>query len=257
MLKKLNLSVATIILFLLVFTSFVGAKIAPEALVGAWLFDQNNDASDASGNGHNGKADGKVKWVNGKFGMAVELDGTNAIVIDHADDLSLQTYTLLAWVNIPTAPTDWWTVVAKDGWPNRNYGIWLASGTALLHNSFTSGGAPDNNFVNAVTPINIKEWQHVAATYDMKESKVYINGKLDAKGSFSAKPNITDVPVIIGRTPTNTYKYSGAVDEVAIFSKALSEDEINKIMSEGLKNTVTAVTSQSKLAVTWGDVKKR
>ncbi len=235
MLTKLKLSTIAIFSFLFIFTSLVGAKFAPEDLVGAWLFDQNNDANDMSGNGHNGKADGKVKWVNGKFGMAIELDGTNAIIIEHANDLSLQTYTLLAWVNIPTAPTDWWTVVAKDGWPNRNYGMWLASGTALLHNSFASGGGPDNNYVDAVTPIKIKEWQHIAATYDMKESKVYINGKLDAKKSFSAKPNVTDVPVIIGRTPSNAYKYSGMVDDVAIFSKALSEDEINKIMSEGLK----------------------
>ncbi|MGQ9610590.1 MAG: LamG domain-containing protein, partial [bacterium] len=189
-------------------------------------------------------------------GMAIELDGNSAIIIDHADDLSLQTYTLLAWVNIPNPPTDWWTVVAKDGWPNRNYGMWLASGTALLHNSFTSGGAPDNNFVNAVTPIEIKKWQHVAATYDMKEGKVFINGKLDAKSPFSSKPNVTDVPVIIGRTPTNTYKYSGAVDEVAIFNKALSEDEINKIMTEGLKNTVAAVNAKSKLAITWASVKR-
>lgn len=64
------------------------------------------------------------------------------------------------------------------------------------------------------------------------------------------------MPVIIGRTPTNTYKYSGAVDEVAIFNKALSEDEINKIMTEGLKNTVTAVNAQSKLAITRGSVKR-
>lgn len=103
-----------VIITFFIFTSMASARIAAEALVGAWLFDNNNDASDSSGNNHNGKADGKVKWVNGKFGMAIELDGNSAIIIGHTDDLSLQSYALLAWVDIPNSPTDWWTVVAKD-----------------------------------------------------------------------------------------------------------------------------------------------
>jgi len=257
MLKKSLLLYLNIAFLSLIFTFFAGAKIDKANVIGVWLFDKDNDASDASGKGHNGKADGNVKWVKGKFGSAIDIDGNSAMVFEHKNDLSLQSFTLVAWVNIPKAPTDWWTVVAKDGWPNRNYGIWLASGTALAHSSFTSGAGPANNAVNAKTPVKVGEWQHLAATYDLKVSKVYINGELDNEANFTDKPNVTDVPVIIGRTPSGTYKLTGSVDEVAIFNVALSADDIKTIMVGGLRNTVTAVFPKAKLVETWGNIKFR
>lgn len=240
----------------LIFSVSVNAKIDTTMVVGVWTFDKDNDATDISGKEHDGKVEGKVKWVDGKIGKAIELDGTNDVVVEHADDMNLQTFSLMAWVNIPNAPTDWWTIASKDGWPNRNYGIWLASGSGLAHHSWTSGAAPDNNAVNAVTPVEPKKWFHVAATYDMKESKLYINGKLDAQGKFTAKPNVTDVQFIMGRTSNGSYKYSGAIDEVGLFNKALSEEDINLIMSNGLA-TATSVNPKTKLATTWADVKSR
>ncbi len=243
------------VIFCLVFTFSVQAKIDTNTIVGLWLFDKDGDLSDYSGKGHDGKKDGNVKWVNGKFGMAVSLDGSSFVVVDHKDDMNLQNFTIMGWVNLNSAPTDWWTIACKDGWPNRNYGLWLASGTGLAHSSFTSGAAPDNNFVNAVTPVKAKEWYHVAGTYDMKVSIVYINAVADAKGSFTSKPNVTDVQFTIGRTANGSYKLNGLVDEVALFNKALSETDIKDIYTNGLKATAAAIESKNKLATTWASVK--
>jgi len=253
MIKK-SLFYVTIICTCLISIASVSARIDTKSIVGLWVFDSDNDTRDISGKGHDGNVEGKVKWVNGKIGKAIELDGTNAVIIDHADDMNLQSFTLMAWVNIPNPPTDWWTIAAKDGWPNRNYGIWLASGTALAHHSWTSGAAPNNNAINAVTPVAAKEWYHVAATYDMKESNLYINGKLDAQGKFTDKPNVTDMQFIIGRTANGSYKYSGATDEVGLFNQALSEGDINLIMTNGLRQA-TSVNPQTKLSTTWADIK--
>jgi hypothetical protein len=242
-----------------VFLLTVSAKsaVTPEMAVGMWLFDQDGQALDTTGKGHDGKADGNVKWVNGKFGKAIELDGNSAIVIEHKADMNLEKFTLMAWVKIPTAPTDWWTIAAKDGWPNRNYGIWLASGSGLAHHSWTSGAAPNNNAINAVTPVTAGEWFHVTATYDMTVSKLYINGKLDAQGSFTDKPNTTDVQFIVGRTANGSYKLVGAVDELALFNQALTEQDINEIMANGLTPLMTSVTPKTKLTTTWSEVKIR
>ena len=253
--RKIFLSMALVSLCLM-FTVSIEARIDPGIIVGIWTFDKDGDASDVSGKGHDGKFEGKVKWVDGKFGKAVELDGNSFVLVDHADDMSLQTFSLMAWVNIPTLPTDWWTVACKDGWPDRNYGIWLASGTGLAHHSWTSGAAPNNNAVNAVTPVNPKEWHHIAATYDMQVSKLYINGKLDAQADFTDKPNITDVQFIIGRTANASYKYVGMTDEVGLFNKALSEQDINSVMTNGLR-LAGSVSPETKLTTTWADVKLR
>jgi len=247
----------TLVLTCLMFTASIEAKVDPGIAVGMWLFDKDGDVTDVSGKGHNGKTEGGVKWVGGKFGKAVELDGSSFVVIDHADDMNLQTFTLMAWVKIPTAPSDWWTIAAKDGWPNRNYGVWLASGTGLAHHSWTSGTAPNNNAVNAVTPVTAGEWYHVAATYDMKVSNLYINGKLDAKADFSDKPNFTDVQFTVGRTANGSYKLVGAVDELGLFSQALGEQDISDIITNGLGPVITSVSPKTKLATTWADVKSQ
>jgi hypothetical protein len=255
MLKRLICLCAVALGLCLGISALAGAGIDPGSVVGLWVFDSDGDMEDVSGKGHDGAIEGNVEWVDGKFGLAVEVDGSSAVIFEHADDMNLENFSLLAWVNIPTAPTDWWTVAAKDGWPDRNYGIWLASGTGLAHHSFTSGTVPNNNAVNAVTPVVPGEWYHVAATYDMSSSKLYINGKLDAEAPFSDTPNVTDAPFIIGRTDDGSYKLQGAVDELALFSVALSDADIETIMTGGIRATVVAVTPSDRLSTTWAGIK--
>lgn len=51
-----------------------------------------------------------------------------------------------------------------------------------------------------------------------------------------------------------SYTWDGMINEVAIFNKALTQDEIKDIMEKGLKPT--AVSPSGKLAATWGRIKK-
>ena len=81
--KKITIfSVVFVVLFM--FLSQVSwAKILPESIVAAWLFDEGNGktASDSTGNGHDGSIEAGAKWVNGRFGKALEFDGTAAWAI--------------------------------------------------------------------------------------------------------------------------------------------------------------------------------
>jgi len=81
---------------------FIGqtvAKIDPKTLVGAWLFDENqgNTAKDASGNGNPGTLDKTPKWVDGKFGKALEFNGTNGVEIAHPENFEFLTWTYVLW----------------------------------------------------------------------------------------------------------------------------------------------------------------
>ena len=106
-----------------------------------------------------------------------------------------------------------------------------------------------------MTPVTSGEWYHVAATYDKSSSKLYINGELDAEGAFSVTPNVTDVPFIVGRADNGTYKLQGAVDELALFSVALDDQDIEAIMTGGLRATVAAVSPSARLSTTWAGIK--
>lgn len=84
-----------------------------------------------------------------------------------------------------------------------------------------------NVFNTTVTPI-INTWQHIAFTYDgTNMMKFFLNGVLTntfAAGSFSLAPNTA--PFYVGCTNTFGLRYSGAMDELRFYKRALSDQEV-------------------------------
>ncbi|MDE0682365.1 MAG: hypothetical protein OXI63_05565, partial [Candidatus Poribacteria bacterium] len=83
------------------FTASSYAVLDPDTIVGIWKFDEGkgDTAKDASENGNDGTLMSKPKWVDGKFGKALEFDGTN--FVDMGNDESLQFHgdvTIVVWV---------------------------------------------------------------------------------------------------------------------------------------------------------------
>jgi len=77
------------------------AKIDPKTAAGIWLFDEGSGvtAKDSSVNKNNGTLKGGVKWVDGKFGKALEFDGKDGNVeVPDNDTLNVTAVTLAAWV---------------------------------------------------------------------------------------------------------------------------------------------------------------
>ena len=62
----------------------------------------------------------------------------------------------------------------------------------------------------------------------------------------------------LGFREGSSHYWKGMLDDMALFNRALSGDEVEEIMNKGLKNTVvTAVTPQDRLTVMWGRIKSR
>ena len=78
-LAKLSLVCISLIVISLMLTGQSSAKIDQETIVGMWLFDEGKGevTKDSSGNGNDGKLMNGPKWVDGKFGKALEFDGTD------------------------------------------------------------------------------------------------------------------------------------------------------------------------------------
>jgi len=241
------------------FFAFSGKSHAgPEGLVGAWLFDEGkgNVAEDVSENGHDGKING-AEWVDGKFGKALKFDGDGAVVIPHSEDLTSETYTIAAWVKCKNQGT-WQTVISKthetEGPSTRNYSIFVWPNTGVIHTHAGPGGA-----VNSTEKITDGNWHYVVSTRD-KEGKRrgYIDGKNFGEVD-AGKPGENDEDVSIGASGGGVRFFMiGAIDEPAIFDSALSEVEINDLMNNGLKKTLTltAVSASHKLTTTWGYIKE-
>jgi hypothetical protein len=88
--------------------------------------------------------------------------------------------------------------------------------------------------------------------------QVYINGKEVIKGAVGA---VTFGKIGIGdlyEVPAGfNYKFSGIVDEVAIFKQAITYDDVRDIMNDGLGEVLglAAVSNAGKVTATWGKIK--
>jgi len=251
----------TIVGFFVISLMFVGqsdAKIDPENCVGMWLFDENDDnvAQDSSGNNNSGELFGNPNQVAGKFDKCLEFGGDDDYVdCGNAESLDIfgadAQVTIALWANTPDVSRAHGSLVTKGEW-NAGYSLLINGNTKTL---LAADRDPQSGDL-----ITNDEWYHLAVTTDgaTGEFTFYINGQLSESHQKSVNGIAqSNMPVNIAREQWGggRWYFKGMIDDVGIFNVALTEDEINDIMSEGLLS-MTAVSTSGKLTTTWGDIKK-
>lgn len=238
------------------FTSMGTTKINPKTVVAVWLLDegQGKEVGDASGNGHDGAIKGAVKWAKGKFGNALEFPGNKegVVKIPHKNSLSLVTMTLTAWIKISELPDNIAPIYKGQG-DLSNYAHRVWAGGFRPHQyalEFTVGPAKWKSVTSRKIVVDGK-WHHVAGTYDKKALRVYVDGVFQGEMAESGKPDLNPGAVLLGAKSTK-----GILDELGVFNKALSEDQIKGIMKSGL-DTVLVVSPKEKLPIVWGELKAK
>ncbi len=78
-------------------------------------------------------------------------------------------------------------------------------------------------------------WTHAAATYDGQWLRLWVNGVMAAQSNFVNRLVSTTTPVYIGtnKNPTLNEPFEGALDEVALFDRALGAAAIQKLAAGG------------------------
>ena len=211
------------------------AKINTDSMVAAWFFDEGKgkDVEDSSAHSNHGKIKGNPKWVAGKFGRALELDGGTYVEV--ADNSSLDI------VDYYSGDGNYFLSTDCGGGPTQaKFGITSTNG-------HTCGPA---------SPVLKKDtWYHVAGVFDGKKLSVFIDGELETVQNQGGNITTSDWPIIIGSYAGLGYKSNAIIDELAVFNVALSKDDIRLLMKNGL-NRILAVSAKRKLTSTWGRVKE-
>ncbi len=197
-----------------------------DGLVGYWKFDDGEGtiAFDSSGYGNNGTINGPV-WIGGKYGWALDFDGVNDWVeVPKNPSLNIVNgITVAAWVYLKASTvsgvilSSWW-----DGTePDRGIGL------SLLPGYFYFGVIDDNNCLLVPFSFGINMWYYLVATWDGSVSKAYVNGV--EIGSRSTSGSFTNQNVNLGiGSDINPFAwcFNGTIDEVTIYNRALSQEEI-------------------------------
>ena len=258
-------------LFTVFCATTIDAKIDPGTVVGIWLFDEGNGkiAEDLSGNGYDGELKEGTKWEDGQFGEAVIFDGKDDYVeIAPSLDFNPEVFTVTFWMyptsvggNNPAGKGSATLIIANGnpgdgGGANWWFEFW--NGGNFEFKSCQAGCAA------AKTPVDKpNEWYFVAGIYNGTEYELYIDATFKSKG-----PNKVGVPekgLLIGSglCPAghgcDGGYFKGIVDDVAMFSDALSEADLKTLMEDGVGKVlgVAPVEPTGKLATTWGDLKAR
>lgn len=237
-----------------------GAKIDP-SLVLYFSFDsgEGKEVRDESGTGNDGKVVGEPGWIDGKYGKAIKMTSeADHVEVAHSDSLVFENgITLMAWSLIEKwiGSGDQWIDKGAHSAKPTGFGIMIYTSSSFYFMIGDGSARQDLTFpAEGKIPVGI-EWHHIAATYDGKKMIAYSDGEIIGEREAGFKPSCTsDKPLYIGSgVDRPQYTFDGAIDEVAVFKRALSQDEIKRAM-EGLKNMLPVETPGC-LASTWGEVK--
>ena len=177
--------------------------------------------------GSDGDIQGAARDNNGRFGRALSFDGEDDIVVVPDDpSLALTTgMTLEAWVR-PDAATNWRTVILKEA-GSLSYALYSNSDVEAP----SVRAALDGDVgVNGTEPIDPTGWTHLAATYDGSLLRLYVDGKQVASHSYPGELYPAEGALTIGANRLWGENFSGLIDEVRVYNRRLSTDEIDADM---------------------------
>src|SRR6185295_2015327 len=87
--------------------------------------------------------------------------------------------------------------------------------------------------VTAANSLTLNTWQHVAATYDGATLSIYVNGNQVSSSAGTGTINAVTSDLAIGRNIALGTSFTGQIDEVELFRRALSQIEIRAIADAG------------------------
>lgn len=245
LIKKINFSILFLV-FTLTGPIVQMSGNPDESLILYLSFDELRvrTVKDHSHYGNDGELVGNPILVEGKFGKALKFNGRNNWVeIPHHKSLTVDTsVTVMAWIKTsrhggPNGASRQ-CIVAKGDEP-QSYSLYTEkrNGTLLLSIS-------NRQAYNSLQNIVLNRWQHVAAQVHNGVHRYWINGKVTAvfQINVSLPGEVDTASVRVGNShdtaPPNSpdRHFLGLIDELRIWNRALSHDEIIKEMNTGNKS---------------------
>lgn len=195
-------------------------------LVVAYSFDEGagTTAADYSGNSNTGTLF-NASWTTGKYGNALWFNGKNAYVTAPCSGLPAMNapQTIAYWFTASRRSTSTEPVVSladdaqqisiQAGFKDSRIGVWQDPGSWLV-----AANQPS------------RTWHYIVYTFDGATHRFYVDG--DEKGSSTIRPTAAaPTSLQIGRVLDGSDYLRGTVDELRVYSRALSQTEIQSLMN--------------------------
>ncbi len=232
------------VLFLVLTLGLLGAGVIrgetslTDKAVGIWHFDEGagTEAKDASVNEHDGLLgleDEEPIWVEGRFGKGLEFskEQLNRVSIPDREKMNPEQITLAAWIKPSEKLESKIAEIICKQWDAGEAGYRLRVHWSKI--SFSIGDGNQKYYLGSKQTLKLGFWYHVAATFDGKVMKLFINTTLDSSRELDTEVKIAREPgpMVIGAyigAPGYSV-FDGIIDEAAVFDRALTESEISRL----------------------------
>ncbi|HSS39266.1 MAG TPA: LamG domain-containing protein [Polyangia bacterium] len=220
-----------------------------DALVGFWrLDDPTGDATvrDFSGRANDGTLfglDPAAAWVaDGPEGRALAPEGKGYVLVPQSSSINMVTtaVTVAAWIYIDGPITDYATAISRQIGTSYGQHYHLSINSGMAPTLFITTPLGGQVYIsNPAITVAQKTWWHIAGTYDGTTARLFLNGveiaRLPATGPFALDTN----PVILSGNgnasgPDYTERIPGRLDDVMLYHRALSPDEIARLQAGAL-----------------------
>jgi hypothetical protein len=264
----------SIVLFAIYFTSNaqIPSYVPTNGLVGYWPF--NGNANDESGNGNNGTVYGATLTSDrfGNVGKSMQFGQQQYIEVPTLRQNNINAYSISAWFKKPSSNANTDGAIVSGSYPGQTPGGFrLNIGTINRfqwqiedypgQNGILQNGAGDNN--NYCD----NNWHFVVSTFSSPNGlvsssafKIYIDGNLvhtiSNRTNWPTWDTTTYAPInngnrstIIGNSGGNYFGFSnsflGILDDIAIYNRALTQQEISQLYTRTLTPSTTEDTTSN------------
>lgn len=222
-------------------------SIGDDKLVAHYSF--NGDANDKSGNGNNGIINGATLIEDrlNNPNSAYYFDGLDDhIVIPDSDLLSPadQKISIAIWAKV-YSPYDRFLMYKGSNEYNREYAVGLRNDSLFSFQLNHNGDWLERSYVLSNKKIEEDVWTHIICTWDGENQKLFINGRLKDSTYSSITMGNYDSDLYIGTYGgrISEYAINAVIDDIKIFSTALSNNEVLQLYGNYLSAEFSADTT--------------
>lgn len=255
MFNKMLVITFAVIATIFICANMAKAQVVTKGLVSYWTFDKadidGDTVKDVFGK-NDGTMKGDPKVVEGKVSQALEFDGDDYVDFGVPESLNMDPpLTVAMYINNRDETPSFLWQGGEEGGSTKNY-IYVRNDGGLNVGQWPPGGGDLSSVAGLLETLGA--WYYLTVVFD-DQYLLYVDGSLE--GEFPSEIYSGPIPTawLLGTRlfPANAaYYFKGLVDELGVYNRALSEDEINQNMDAG---GWAAVSPANKLALTWGDLK--
>jgi hypothetical protein len=202
----------------------------------------------------NGVVTGLVKTLNGNpvvgaavtltptLGKAIEFNGTGSLFTEYQAFYPRNEFTLSCWVKLG-AGNDQAGILDLGSSISKNW--WIHTTPASMGKGIRVGIGADTSAVNELDCVfptaSADKWHYVATTYNGSAILLYLDGELISSAVASIEAD--SMPLFFGKRSDDTGFFTGKLDEVRVFSRQLSQTELQMLMNKTAASNTNGLTA--------------